>query len=200
VPALSHSHTRKGKSRTYRIWCGIKQRVLNTNDPRYSDYGGAGVKLYVRWHKFENFLQDMGEAPPDKSIDRYPDPAGSYEPSNCRWATAKEQQNNRRTTVRLTFQGETLTIPQWADRVKIGADALRGRLRSGWSVEQALTVPVEKKRPKPNCQRGHPMRGNNIYLRPDNGKRACRTCRNKNSKVHNRRRDARTRDARTNAR
>jgi hypothetical protein len=59
-------------------------------------WGGRGVSVCVRWQKFENFLTDMGERPAGKSIDRYPNKDGNYEPGNCRWATPKEQAANRR--------------------------------------------------------------------------------------------------------
>jgi hypothetical protein len=74
----------------------MRQRCLYSEHDSYRYYGGRGISVCERWlHSFENFLADMGPRPVGMTIDRM-DPDGNYEPSNCRWATAKEQQHNKR--------------------------------------------------------------------------------------------------------
>lgn len=80
----------------HQTWRRMLQRCRNQNRPEWKDYGGRGIAVCERWLKFENFFADMGERPPKRSLDRYPNNDGNYEPGNARWATAKEQANNRR--------------------------------------------------------------------------------------------------------
>ena len=141
-------HTTHGKSRTgsreYACWLAIRQRCTNPSDPRFKDYGGRGIAVCERWTDFENFLKDMGPRPAGGSIDRVDNSLG-YQPDNCRWATRKQQQNNTRRCVVLTFRGESLTATQWAERIGIKPHTLLTRIKRGWSVEKALREKADAK-------------------------------------------------------
>ena len=94
--------TTHGKHRTteWNSWASMKRRCMDPKNNRYYLYGGIGIKVCARWlgeNGFKRFLDDMGQKPTKThSIDRYPDPYGNYEPTNCRWATPVEQRHNRR--------------------------------------------------------------------------------------------------------
>ncbi len=131
-------------TRVYHIWRSMRQRCEYPGKSTYSLYGGRGIKVCSRWNKFENFLEDMGVPPSNShSIDRV-DSNGDYEPSNCRWATQKEQQNNRRNNRLLHYQDQCMTLAQWADLLGISRTTLQMRLSSGWSIEDTLSTPLMK--------------------------------------------------------
>jgi hypothetical protein len=91
-----HGHRGVGSqhSSTYRTWDKMKARCNNPSELNYYLYGGRGIKVCERWMIFKNFLDDMGEKPKGRSLDRI-DGNGDYKPGNCRWATPAEQNANR---------------------------------------------------------------------------------------------------------
>lgn len=133
------------KSREYGIWKAIRHRCENPKAAGYHRYGGRGICVCKRWHNFTLFFADMGPRPsPKHSLDRYPDQNGNYEPGNCRWATRFEQQRNMRNNRLLTFNGETLCLSAWAERVGIHRTTLQYRMLLGWSAERVLTAPLRR--------------------------------------------------------
>lgn len=88
-------HGSNGTNPTYGTWYSMRQRCNNKNSHKWPIYGALGVTVCERWSVFTAFLEDMGERPEGKTLDRI-NTFGNYEKDNCRWATAKEQRNNQR--------------------------------------------------------------------------------------------------------
>lgn len=133
-------------TRTYRIWRHMLNRCYLPTIPCFDRYGGRGIIVCDRWLIFENFYKDMGRCPPDKSIDRYPNNDGHYEPTNCRWATYKEQSDNRRTTIRLTHNGQTKTLVEWAKIIGMPHRTLYFRYRANQPIERILIPKFQKEK------------------------------------------------------
>jgi hypothetical protein len=136
------------KSQEYKIWRGMLDRCENPNHTFYHLYGGRGIEICEEWHCFESFYADMGARPsPKHTLDRI-DNDGGYSPANCRWATSVQQQGNRTNSRILTFRGESMCLAAWARRIGCSEEVIRARLKSGWSIERALTTPVRHWRRK----------------------------------------------------
>jgi hypothetical protein len=137
----------------------MKRRCDNPNNPAYRIYGGRGITYCHEWKTFDGFLKDMG-LPTDKSLtlERKDNDAG-YSPNNCVWASRKAQQNNTRLNHRIVFNGEFLTVTQLAERLRMPYGRLRNRLRDGWELSKAVTVPRHKHRSRAPL-RQQPLEGN----------------------------------------
>jgi len=102
----------------------MRDRCLNPASKDYPNYGGRGITVCARWRKFENFIADMGEKPRQGLTIERIDNNGNYEPGNCRWATKKEQNRNKRNVVLLRFKGKEYTIGELSAIIGIPHQAI----------------------------------------------------------------------------
>jgi len=143
----NHSYKHGGSTlhpKEYRSWSHMKGRCYCKTDGKYPSYGARGIVVCEEWRNdFSAFLADMGKAPtPTHSIDRI-DNDGNYEPSNCRWATAKEQSNNQRSNRIIEYDGRSQSLTEWSKEYGIKFATLSLRLDAyGMTIEEALTKPV----------------------------------------------------------
>lgn len=129
---------KKIKTSTYKRWALMKARCLNPNNNRYQYYGGRGIKVCERWLDFRNFYADMGDCPEGMTIERI-DSDGNYEPSNCKWLKKEEQSKNRRSNIKIAFNGKTQNLMDWAKELNLSPGTLYSRIERGWSFERTLT-------------------------------------------------------------
>ena len=134
-----------GKTNTllYRTWDGMKKRCYNKNANNYENYAGRGIKMCDEWkNNFQAFYTwaiNNGYKK-ELSIDRI-DVDGNYEPSNCRWATAKEQSRNRRDTLYVEYNGEKRTLIEVSEEVGISYGKMYARIfEMGKSLEEAIAM------------------------------------------------------------
>ena len=131
-------------SPAYKSWEQMIQRCLNPANPSYPRYGGRGITVCQEWRTFEGFLADMGDRPTGTTIDRWPNNNGNYEPGNCRWADAKAQANNRRSSTLVTAFGESKTLAEWESdpRCAVNQYSLQARIARGWEHQRAVETPL----------------------------------------------------------
>lgn len=126
----------------FSTWVSMRQRCRDPHANRSHKYIEKGIRVCLRWDEsFENFLEDMESGyKKGLTLDRI-DNDGDYEPSNCRWATQKQQANNRDTNHLLTLNGETRTLAEWSEETGIKYTTILQRINNyGWSIERALTT------------------------------------------------------------
>lgn len=141
-----HLHSCVGQlSLTYESYSSMLSRCRNPNHSQWSNYGGRGITVCDQWQEsFEFFLKDMGERPSsDYSIDRI-DTNGNYHKGNCRWATRKVQNRNKRSNHVIEWNGKTQTLVEWSEELGINRMTLNARINTyKWSIERAFTYPVK---------------------------------------------------------
>lgn len=146
--AIRKAKTKHGLARTpeYMSWFSMKCRCYDPKNKRYKEYAGRGITVCDAWREsFETFYADMGPRPSARhTLDRENNDLG-YSKDNCRWATPTQQNNNRRNTVRIQFDGEWKPLSEWCREFGIEYAAIYQRLRKGMSFEDALDAAIKNK-------------------------------------------------------
>jgi hypothetical protein len=166
---------------------------MNPNNRQWNDYGGRGITICSRWDSFRAFEEDMGERPDGYSLDRIDNSLG-YSPENCRWATRKQQQRNRRAAVYVEVEGKKYRAIELAEIAGVKTDTIIDRAARGLSYEdviysgkhridyetlipQIVAKATATKYAKTHCKNGHEFNDQNTYYTKQ-GWRICRICRN----------------------
>ena len=131
IEALAFNNTTHGKSKTpiYNSWANMISRCYDNANKRFDSYGGRGISVCDKWRTFAGFFSDMGERPNGMTLERI-DVNGNYEPSNCKWATPKEQANNLRKSIRAIYKGNSYTAMQLSEKLGIDYE------RVAWSIRR----------------------------------------------------------------
>ena len=123
---------------TRAIWRGMWRRCTSQKCADFPNYGGRGIRVDERWRDHETFARDMGPRPtPEHTLDRV-DNDGDYTPSNCRWATRKEQSLNKRNTVMVALGSSVVPVVTFAEWLGVRPSVVMSRLRSGKSPTEIL--------------------------------------------------------------
>lgn len=137
---LRHGELINGKvSREYRSWQAMKRRCSTNAPPKdRAVYFDKGIKVCSLWaSSFPSFLEHMGRCPPHHQLERLDNQKG-YEPGNCAWRTGSQNCRNKSNNRRITFNGESLTVTGWAEKLGVSAPTLFSRIYAGWSVPEIL--------------------------------------------------------------
>lgn len=140
-------HTKHGlyHTRLHEIWVGMKQRCYNPKKKYFKRYGGRGITVCEEWQTFEPFYEwaIANGYRENLTIERVNND-GNYCPSNCRWATRKEQSNNKSSNHKITYNGETHTMTEWAGLLGLPKSVMHDRIRRGWTMERIASTPVRR--------------------------------------------------------
>lgn len=174
----------------YTVWQGMLNRCRNPKNPQYHRYGGRGITVCDSWKKsFQNFVNDMGERPEGHTLDRINNDLG-YSPTNCRWATRKQQQNNRYNTIKVVIEGVEYIAADLSDRFCIKTDTIIDRANKGMNFEDVVSnnkhhnlsglalggkANGARQKAKTHCKYGHEFNEANTLITKE-GWRSCRKC------------------------
>ncbi len=122
------------------MWRDMMKRCSDPTHPGYHNYGGRGIKVCDAWHDFPTFYRDRCPRPSAlHTLDRI-DNDGDYSPENTRWATRKQQSNNRRDNHLITHEGLTLSVTAWSERLGISVGCIVKREKNGWKTSDILST------------------------------------------------------------
>ena len=154
IDKIKEASTKHGmyKSKIYSVWQGMKARCDNKDNIEYKNYGERGIAVCEEWRTFTNFLmwaKSSGYSE-ELSIDRI-DVNKGYSPENCRWATIKEQNNNKRNTVLIKGEPLVYVLEDLGITDELDQSAIRMRVQQlGWDIDSALNTPIERRVPRNN--------------------------------------------------
>lgn len=138
-------HGYSHKERLYEIWLNMRRRCNDPTNKRYLHYGGKGVRTCEEWNDYSNFRTwALKNGYSDcLTIDRINN-SGNYEPSNCRWATPKEQENNMSRNRVLEYKGTLHTMSEWADVLGMSYGTINHRVQRNWSMDRIVNTPQRR--------------------------------------------------------
>ncbi len=144
--AKKHGHTLAGKATPeFTAWKNMIARCSRASHRQFEGYGGRGISVCERWRDFSSFLADVGLRPsPELSLHRIDNKLGYFK-SNVKWATTEEQHDNTRRNVMLEFRGQIKTITKHSEDNGLNYYAVYARLKNGWTVDRALSTPLQKR-------------------------------------------------------
>lgn len=142
-PGIKHNLSNTSE---YNIWHSMKKRCYDPNNQSYKNYGGRGITVCNEWiNDFKQFFKDMGpRSSPQHSINRKNN-NDNYKPDNCEWSTLEEQNNNKRTTKKITYKNQTKSLKNWCDELSLPYNTVFARLnRYKWSIQKAFENQIKK--------------------------------------------------------
>lgn len=148
---FKHGFAKRNKAtKEYKAWRAAISRCYNPNANRYETYGARGIRVCREWRRdFLRFLTDMGTCPDGYSLDRI-DNDGNYSPGNCRWIPRNQQSRNQTRNRRITLNGRTMILADWAREFGISGILIHKRIKDlGWSIKDAVTRHVRAATPTP---------------------------------------------------
>lgn len=153
ITRQKNSTHKESKTRLYSIWISMKERCSNNANPDWKNYGGRGISVCDKWRNSYESFRDWSRLNgynDNLTIDRI-DVNGNYTPENCRWATTKDQNRNKRSNV--LYKGKCISV--WCEKTGIDKRTVHRRINVyGWPVEKALFTPVMKSKIRISTQQG----------------------------------------------